>query len=65
MRRRRDAMISIKIEGIEELATTLEHVAAKVLNTKRQFLAKEAGILKGRAMKNTPVNTGLLRGSWK
>ena len=58
-------MISIKIEGIEELAAALERAAARVPNAKRQFLDKEAGVLKGRAVKNTPVDTGLLRGSWK
>ena len=55
----------IKIEGIKELAAALDKASARVPNAKRQFLAKEGGILRGRTMKNTPVDTGLLRGSWK
>lgn len=55
----------IRIDGLEELASALQKASTRVPNAKRQFLAKEAGILKGRAMKNTPVDTGLLRGSWK
>ena len=58
-------MIQIKIDGIEELINALEKAATKVPNVKRQFLSKEAGIIRGRAMKRTPVDTGLLRGSWK
>ena len=57
--------MNIRIEGLEELAEALEKASAKVPNAKRQFLAKEAAVLRGRAMKNTPVDTGLLRGSWK
>lgn len=57
--------MNIKIEGLEELAEALEKASARVPNAKRQFLAKEAGVLRGRAMKNTPADTGLLRGSWK
>lgn len=58
-------MIQIKIEGLEKLASALDKAAAQVPNAKRQFLSKEAGIIRGRAMKKTPVDTGLLRGSWK
>lgn len=57
--------MNIKIDGLEELAEALEKASAKIPNAKRQFLAKEAGVLRGRAMKNTPADTGLLRGSWK
>ena len=57
--------MNIKIEGLEELAQALEQASVKVPNAKRQFLSKEAAVLKGRAMKHTPVDTGLLRGSWK
>ena len=57
--------MNIRIEGLEELAAALEKASAKVPDAKRQFLAKEAAVLRGRAMKNTPVDTGLLRGSWK
>ena len=53
------------IDGLEELVKALEKAQAKVPNAKRQFLAKEAGVLRGRTMKKTPVDTGLLRGSWK
>ena len=58
-------MISVKIDGLDELAAALDKAAAKVPDVKKQFLAKEAGIIRGRAMKRTPVDTGLLRGSWK
>ena len=57
--------MNIRIDGLEELVAALDRAAARVPNAKRQFLAKEASILRGRAMKNTPVDTGLLRGSWK
>lgn len=58
-------MIQIKLNGIDELINALEKAAAKVPNVKRQFLSKEAGLIRSRAMKRTPVDTGLLRGSWK
>ena len=58
-------MMNIKIEGIDELVKTLNKVAVKIPNARRQFLAKEAGLVRGRTMKRTPVDTGLLRGSWK
>ena len=58
-------MAGFKIEGLGELVNVLEKAAAKVPNAKRQFLAKEAGLVRGRAMKHTPVDTGLLRGSWR
>ncbi len=58
-------MINVKIDGIEELINVLEKAATKIPNVKKQFLAKEAGIIRGRAIKRTPVDTGLLRGSWK
>ena len=58
-------MAGFKIEGLGELVNVLEKAAAKVPNAKRQFLAKEAGLVRSRAMKHTPVDTGLLRGSWK
>ena len=57
--------MNIRIDGLEELASALQKAAAKVPNAKQQFLAKEAAVLRGRAMRNTPVDTGLLRGSWK
>ena len=57
--------MDIKIEGLDELVKVLEKATTKVPNAKRQFLAKEAGIIRGRTMKNTPVDTGLLRGSWR
>lgn len=57
--------MNIRIEGLEELAAALDRAAARVPNAKQKFLAKEASVLRGRAMKNTPVDTGLLRGSWK
>lgn len=57
--------MSIKIEGLDELVSALEKAATKVPNAKQQFLAKEAGLIRGRAMKNTPADTGLLRSSWK
>ena len=55
----------VRIEGIGDLVAALERASARVPNAKQQFLAKEAEILRGRTMKNTPVDTGLLRGSWK
>ena len=57
--------MNIRIDGLEELAAALERASARVPNAKQQFLAKEAGILRGRAMRYTPVDTGLLRSSWK
>ena len=58
-------MSSFVIEGLDKLVADLEKAAARVPNAKQKFLAMEAGLLKGRAMRNTPVDTGLLRGSWK
>lgn len=57
--------MNIKLEGFEELAEVLDKAATKIPNAKQQFLAKEAGLIRSRAMKNTPVDTGLLRNSWK
>lgn len=57
--------MSFHIDGMDELVRALEKAQTKVPNAKKQFLAKEASILRGRVMKNTPVDTGLLRGSWK
>ena len=57
--------MNVRIDGLDELVKALEKAQAKVPNAKMQFLAKEAGVLRGRAMKKTPVDTGLLRGSWK
>lgn len=58
-------MSSFVIEGLDKLVADLEKAAARVPNAKQKFLSREAGLLKGRAMRNTPVDTGLLRGSWK
>lgn len=58
-------MAGFSIEGLDELVSTLETAATKIPNARKQFLAKEAGVIRGRAMKHTPVDTGLLRGSWK
>ena len=58
-------MAGFKIEGLNEFVKLLEKAATKVPNAKRQFLGKEAGLVRSRAMKYTPVDTGLLRGSWK
>ena len=52
-------------EGLDELVEILNKAEARIPNTKQQFLAKEAGIIRGRVIKNTPVDTGLLKGSWK
>ena len=57
--------MNIQIDGLKELIESLEKAQSRIPNVKRQFLAREAGVLRGRAMKNTPVDTGLLRGSWK
>lgn len=57
--------MSFVIEGLDVLIKDLEKAAARVPRAKQMFLAREAGVLKGRAMRNTPVDTGLLRGSWK
>ncbi len=57
--------MNVHIDGLDELVKALEKAQAKVPNAKKQFLAKEAGVIRGRAMKKTPVDTGLLRGSWK
>lgn len=58
-------MTSVKIKGLSELVKVLDKAAIKVPDARRQFLAKEAGLVRGRTMKRTPVDTGLLRGSWK
>lgn len=58
-------MSGFVIEGLDKLVRDLEKAVARVPNAKRQFLAKEAGLIRGRVMRNTPVDTGLLRGSWK
>lgn len=58
-------MITFRIDGLKELVEELEKAQTRIPNAKQQFLAKEAGIIRGRTMKNTPVDTGLLRGSWK
>lgn len=58
-------MAGFKIEGLDELVNALEKAATKVPNAKKQFLSKEAGLIRSRAVKNTPVDTGLLRSSWK
>ena len=42
-----------------------KYAVAKIPDAKRQFLAKEAGLIRSQAMKNTPFDTGLLRGSLK
>ena len=57
--------MNVHIDGLDELVKALEKAQAKVPNAKKQFLAKEAGVLRGRAMKKTPVDTGFLRNSWK
>lgn len=58
-------MSGFVIEGLDKLVADLEKAVARAPNAKQKFLAQEAGLLKGRAMRNTPVDTGLLRGSWK
>ena len=58
-------MSGFVIEGLDKLVEDLERAATRVPNAKQQFLAKEAGLIRSRVMKNTPVDTGLLRGSWK
>lgn len=58
-------MSGFVIEGLDKLVADLEKAAARVPNAKQKFLAQEAELLRGRAMRNTPVDTGLLRGSWK
>lgn len=58
-------MASFVIEGLDKLVKDLERAATRVPNAKQQFLTREAALVRGRAMKNTPVDTGLLRGSWK
>ena len=58
-------MSGFVITGLDKLVSDLEKAATRVPNVKQKFLAQEAGLLKGRAMRNTPVDTGLLRGSWK
>ena len=57
--------MNVRIDGLDELVKALEKAESKIPNAKMQFLAKEAGVLRGRAIKKTPVDTGLLRGSWK
>lgn len=58
-------MSGFVVEGLDKLVADLEKAAARVPNAKQKFLAQEAELLKGRAMRNTPVDTGLLRGSWE
>lgn len=53
------------IEGLDRLVRDLEKAATRVPNAKQKFLTREANLLRGRAMKNTPVDTGRLRGGWQ
>ena len=57
--------MNFHIDGLDKLISDLEKASVKIPDAKRQFLAKEAGLIRSRAMKNTPVDTGLLRNSWK
>ena len=57
--------MNVRIEGLDELIKALEKAQTRVPDAKKKFLAKAAGVLRSRTMKNTPVDTGLLRGSWK
>lgn len=58
-------MAGFTIEGLDKLIKDLERAVGRVPQAKKQFLLKEAALLRSRAMNNTPVDTGLLRGSWQ
>ena len=57
--------MNMRIEGVDELVNALENAATRIPDVKKKFLAREAGLIRGRTMKKTPVDTGLLRNSWK
>jgi HK97 gp10 family phage protein len=57
--------MGITINGIAELQRKLNEISTKAPAKTGIILAQEAELLKGRAAKNTPVDTGYLRNNWK
>ena len=57
--------MGLTINGLDDLQERLENMAKKAPAAGAKFLAHEGELLRGRAVNNTPVDTGNLRNSWK
>lgn len=57
--------MGLTINGLDDLQERLENMAKKTPAAGAKFLAHEGELLRGRAVNNTPVDTGNLRNSWK
>lgn len=58
-------MASITWQGTKELNAALKRIVNEFPRERNMFLRQTAENLKSRAVRHTPVDTGLLRNSWQ
>lgn len=56
--------MGIRLEGFREFDDKLESILRRLPAEKDRFLKQQAELLMGGAKRNTPVDTGTLRGHW-
>lgn len=57
--------MGVRFEGFDELAKALDNAEKRLPGARDKFLMQEAELLRGRAARLTPVDTGRLRAAWK
>ena len=56
--------MGIRIDGLDDLEKKLTTIAKQFPSERDKFLRQEAELMRGRAVKNTPVDQGRLKGAW-